>query len=77
MSDETPVVVPDTEAGMAEAGLREVCVLALGPTDQKIKIAALNTLLAYTKSKPESKSKLTLDKAEDFLDAVANDIGAK
>lgn len=65
-------VIPNTEEGMAKAGLREVFILAIGPSEQKTKIAALNTLLAYTKSKPESKSKLTLSKAEDFLDEIAN-----
>ena len=66
--------IPDTDAGKAEAALREVFALAVGPTDNKIKIQALNTVLAYTKSKPESKSKLTLDKAEDFLSEVARDL---
>jgi hypothetical protein len=45
-------------------------VLAVGPSDQKIKIQAINTVLNFTKSKPESKSKLTLNKAEDFLDEI-------
>jgi hypothetical protein len=66
------VVVPDTDAGKAEAALREAFVLAVGPSDQKIKIQAINTVLNFTKSKPESKSKLTLNKAEDFLDALTS-----
>jgi hypothetical protein len=65
------VAVPDSDAGKAEAALREAFVLAVGPSDQKIKIQAINTVLNFTKSKPESKSKLTLNKAEDFLDAIA------
>jgi hypothetical protein len=67
------VAVPETDAGKAEEALKEAFVLAMGPTDQKIKIQAINTVLAYTKSKPESRSKLTLNKAEDFLDAIEND----
>jgi hypothetical protein len=67
------VAVPETDAGKAEAALKEAFVLAMGPSDQKIKIQAINTVLAYTKSKPESRSKLTLNKAEDFLDAIEND----
>jgi hypothetical protein len=59
--------------GKAEAALREAVVLALGPSDQKIKIQAINTVLNFTKSKPESRSKLTLNKAEDFLDELADD----
>ena len=67
------VAVPETDASKAEAALHEAFVLAIGPSDQKIKIQAINTVLAYTKSKPESRSKLTLNKAEDFLDAIEND----
>lgn len=66
------VEVPNTDAGKAEAALREAFVLAVGPSEQKIKIQAINTVLNFTKSKPESKSKLTLNKAEDFLDAIAD-----
>lgn len=71
--DEFNLDIPDTDAGKAEQSLREVFAMAVGPTDQKIKIQAINTVLAYTKSKPEAKSKLTLDKAEDFLAAIALD----
>ncbi|WP_456723056.1 hypothetical protein [Bradyrhizobium sp. USDA 4350] len=71
--EQTLVSVPTTDAGKAEAALREVAVLAFGPSTQQIKIQAINTLLAYTKSKPESKSKLTLNKAEDFLDSLDDD----
>jgi hypothetical protein len=67
------VEVPDSDAGKAEAALKEAFVLAIGPTDAKIKIQAINTVLNFTKSKPESRSKLTLNKAEDFLDAIEND----
>lgn len=70
------VSVPTTDTGKAEAALREAFVLAIGPTDQKIKIQAINTVLNFTKSKPEAKSKLTLDKAEDFLSMIAADNGA-
>ena len=70
--DYSGVEVPETDAGKAEAALKEAFVLAVGPSDQKIKIQAINTVLNFTKSKPESKSKLTLNKAEDFLDAIAN-----
>jgi hypothetical protein len=65
------VSVPTNDSGKAEAALREAFVLAVGPSTQQIKIQAINTVLNFTKSKPESKSKLTLNKAEDFLDEVA------
>jgi hypothetical protein len=66
------ITVPSTDEGKAEAALNEAFVLAVGPSDQKIKIQAINTVLNFTKSKPESKSKLTLAKAEDFLTEIAN-----
>lgn len=65
-------VVPVTDNGKAEAALREVAVLAFGPSTQAIKIQACNTLLAYTKSKPESKSKLTVNPLS-FLDDLEDD----
>jgi len=68
------VVVPDSDEEKAKQALAEAFTLAVGPSTQQIKIQAINTVLAYTKSKPESKSKLTLDKAEDFLAAVAADM---
>lgn len=67
------VPVPVSDAGKAERALREVAVLAFGPSTQQIKLQACNTLLTYTKSKPESKSKLTLNKAEDFLNDILDD----
>ena len=57
-------MLPSTDTGKAEAALREAFVLAVGPSEQKIKIQAINTVLNFTKSKPETKSKLTLTKAE-------------
>lgn len=66
------ISVPDTDAGKAEAALHECFVLAVGPSDQKIKIQAINTVLNFTKAKPESKSKLTLNRAEDFLDDLTD-----
>jgi hypothetical protein len=72
----TIVAVPKSDTGKAEAALREAFVLAVGPSTQQIKIQAINTVLNFTKSKPESKSKLTLNKAEDFLDEVAKSMSA-
>jgi hypothetical protein len=75
-TDRVPVAVPTNDAGKAEVALREAFVLAVGPSTQQIKIQAINTVLNFTKSKPESKSKLTLSKAEDFLDEIMRDDGA-
>jgi hypothetical protein len=72
--EKTEVAVPVSDIGKAERALREAFVLAVGPSTQNIKIQAINTVLNFTKSKPESKSKLTLNKAEDFLDEIASEI---
>jgi hypothetical protein len=68
------VAVPVTDAGKAERALREAFVLAIGPSTQQVKAQALRMVLDFTKSKPESKSKLTLNKAEDFLDEISKDL---
>lgn len=71
---ETLVSVPSSDTGKAEVALREAFVLAVGPSTQVIKVQAIRTVLEYTKAKPETKSKLTLNKAEEFLAAVAEDM---
>ena len=68
------VVVPETETAMAEAALREAYVMAVGPGDNKIKTANIRTILEWTKAKPESKSKITVDKAEDWLAAAQAEV---
>lgn len=68
------VVVPDSEEAMAKEALREAFVMAVSPLEAKSKIAAINTVLNFTKAKPESKSKLTINKAEDWLAEVAQDM---
>lgn len=68
------VTIPASDGGKAEAALREVFVMAVGPSTQQIKIQAVNTVLAYTKSKPESKSKLTLNKGEEWLEELGKEV---
>ena len=62
--------VPVTYDGMAEAALREAFVLAVGPSTPQVKSMAINTVLRFTKAKPESKAKLRLGRAEDFLKEI-------
>lgn len=65
-------VIPGTEAEMAKKALEEAYTMAVGPMgDAKTKASAIRTVLEWTKAKPESKSKLTLDKSEEFL-AILN-----
>lgn len=67
----TEMVVPDSAEEMAIVALREAFLLAVGPTALPEKIKAINTVLAYTKPKPEAQHKLRVEKAEDFLDLIA------
>lgn len=69
------VVVPDSEEGMAKEALREAFKHAVGPaTDQRARNAFLQTVLTWTKAKPEQKTKLTLNKSEEFLAALDADM---
>jgi hypothetical protein len=67
----TEMVVPETEEEMAIVALREAFLLCVGPTALPSKLQAINTVLAYTKTKPEAVSRLKVEKAEDFLDLIA------
>jgi hypothetical protein len=67
----TEYVVPDSDEEKAVIALREAFLIAVGPTALPEKIKAINTVLAYTKTKPEAQHKLRVEKAEDFLDLIA------
>jgi len=68
----TEMVVPDSDEEKAIIALREAFLLCVGPTAIPEKIKAINTVLAYTRPKPESSTKLRVEKAEDFLDLIAD-----
>lgn len=62
------------EDQMAKAALHESFVMALSPlTQAAVKMAALRTVLEYTKAKPATKTDLTLASAEAWLKAVKED----
>jgi hypothetical protein len=65
------MVIPESDEEKAIIALREAFLLAVGPTAIPEKLKAINTVLAYTKPKPESSTKLRVEKAEDFLDLIA------
>ena len=65
------VTVPDSDEAKGNAALHAACVIALGPTEQRDKLAAIRTVLEYTKAKPESKSKLTVSSSEQWLAEIA------
>jgi hypothetical protein len=61
------VPVPVSDNGKAERALREAFVLAVGPTNLQTKTQAIRIVLDFTRSKPESKTKLTVNPMA-FLD---------
>lgn len=67
----TAPVVPESDEEKAGIALREAFLLAVGPTAIPEKLKAINTVLTYTRPKPESSTKLRVEKAEDFLDLIA------
>jgi hypothetical protein len=72
------VVVPGTPEEMAKRALEEAFVFAVGPhTSIKEKVSYIRTVLEWTKAKPESASKLTVTKAEDWLAELAADMPKK
>lgn len=72
------VTVPGSEEEMAKKTLEEAFVMAVGPlTDAKTKSAYMRIVLDFTKSKPETKSKLTLDNSAEWLAALQADMPKK
>jgi hypothetical protein len=67
----TTMVIPESDEEKAVVMLREAFLLAVGPTAIPEKLKAINTVLTYTKTKPEAVSRLKVEKAEDFLDLIA------
>lgn len=67
----TAMVVPESDEEKAVIMLREAFLLAVGPTAIPEKLKAINTVLQYTKTKPEAVSRIKMEKAEDFLDLIA------
>lgn len=67
------VLVPDSDDAKAVAALREATVLALGPSDKQLKLAAIRTVLEWTRSKPASKSLINVNSSEDWLAEIAAD----
>lgn len=69
---------PMSEEAMAKEALYEAFRIAVGPlTDAKTKVPAARLVLEFTKAKPEAKSRVTLDNAEAWLDALEKDMKKK
>jgi hypothetical protein len=61
---------PTIEEGYAREALETVVELMRTPGDKSNKLAAAKTLLEYTKAKPSTKSEVTINKAEAFLEEI-------
>lgn len=55
----------------SEQALETAVKIMRAPGDKKVKLAAARLVLDFTKSKPASKSDITVNKAEEWLAAVA------
>jgi hypothetical protein len=70
------VPVPESDDEKAKASLNEACVMALGPTDSRTKLAAIRTVLEFTKQKPTQKIDNALSGPEEWLKAAIKANGA-
>jgi hypothetical protein len=57
----------------AEEALEGALVVMRSPQNQGIKLQAAKLVLDFTMAKPESKSKVTVQSAEDWLETLVND----
>jgi hypothetical protein len=71
LDEGTGILIPQSDEGMAEVALREAFVLAVGPSGPAVKAAALNIVLAYTRAKPATQTRLRQGRPTDFLDLLA------
>lgn len=68
-ADETP------DADAARAALHYALTVMRGPVEQKLGLQAAGLVLTYTKAKPAQKQDITINKAEEWLNAVTADNG--
>lgn len=61
---------PTLEETYAKEAMETVVELMRTPGDKQSRLAAAKTLLEYTKAKPSTKSEVTINKAEAFLEEV-------
>jgi hypothetical protein len=67
------VTVPDSDDAKAQAALTEACVIALSPGERQAKMAAIRTVLEWTRAKPASKSSIDINTSEKWLAEIAAD----
>lgn len=67
------VVIPGSDEEKGVAALHAATVLALGPGDRQAKLAAIRTVLEWTKAKPATRQKIDVTTSEDWLAGIAAD----
>ncbi|WP_426611359.1 hypothetical protein [Bradyrhizobium sp. McL0616] len=70
-ANQSSIAVPNTDEGMAEAALRELFKVALGPTGTRAKLSALAIIMKYTRLPPMAVLQLATGTAEGVLDELA------
>lgn len=70
--EENGIIKPDDDPRAVEALAAAVEVMRT-PTNQGTKLQAAKLILEYTKSKPATEAKVTVNKAEEWLASIAED----
>lgn len=76
MSELKQAGVVDGTDPRAEEALEAAIAVMRSPGDKKVALVAARLVLDFTKSKPASKSEISVNKAEDWLAAVAGKDGS-
>lgn len=71
--DMLPVPAPGSEEEMAQTALKEAYTMAVMPIAFKDKLAAIRTVLEYTKSKPATSQKIALS-SDEWLEAAVQEM---
>jgi hypothetical protein len=67
------VTIPGSDEDMAKEVLKEAYVMAVLPGDRRERLAAMRTVLEYTKSKPASTQKIDLT-SDQWLEAAVKEM---
>jgi hypothetical protein len=71
--DILPIPEPGSEEAMAQAALKEAYAMAVMQGDDRTRIAAIRTVLEWTKAKPASTQKINLT-SDDWLEAAVQEM---
>jgi len=66
-------IITELDDPRAEEALENALAVMRTPANQGVKLQAAKLILEYTKAKPAAKSEITVNKAEEWLAAVASE----